>query len=462
MIPERIFGMNNAANVNSGKSQSTGSFEHNLDSGMSYYWDIDSLPANGSKQYAVLFSVYGAKDDTSAQHVIEDIKDTYYTVTWENEDHTPLFKQIVKQGDHPVYGGATPAKARYNEYSYTFSGWTDGTDTFGKDAVLPAVDGDVTYTATFAATQNKLFHEHSITLHGDIGVNFFLNVTPEEVDRGVTVKFRWGGDGKINRTSEYTLSADDYDSATGHYKAKCWVAAAEMTYNIHAVAWFEGHEYTRETDDYCVRDYGAEVLNPESEFSQSYSVSHPTEYAKLRELMIKMLDYGAKAQLAFDRRTNDLANNIFQTYNVGYTMTPVTADQIGEHTAARTPMKNSESVANVGLKYAGSSTVYLSKTSIRHYFTVENSSLFTDEVINADHGGFTYHTKDHGLYFELSDIPASKLDEQQEFKLGGESYYFSVLNYSQMVLNSTLPQADQDLAIATYWYNDAANTYFGD
>ena len=461
MIPERIFNMNTADNANSGRSQDSGSFDYGLDSGMSYYWDNIDLAANESKQYAVLFSVYGASNDASAQTVIEDIKDTYYTATFQNTDHSVLYRQVVKNGDSPVYGGVTPTKARHLSENYTFSGWTDGTDTYAANAELPEVTGDVTYTATYDVGTNKLFHEHSITLHGDIGVNFFLNVTHEEVERGVTVKFHWqDNEGKVNRNSEYTLSPDDYDSGTGHYKAKCWVPAAEMTYSIHAVAWFEGNEYTGETDDYCVKDYGAEVLNPDSDFSKSYGVSQPTEYAKLRDLMICMLDYGAKAQLAFDRKTGDLANNIFSTYGVTYSMETLTAEQIGEYTEANTPMKTSGS--SVGLKFSGSSVVYLSKTSIRHYYTVTDSSLFTEEVINADHGGFTYHTKDHGLYFELSDIPASKLDEPQVFRLGGEDYSFSALNYSQMVLDSSLPQADKDLAIATVWYNQAAKRYFGD
>ena len=461
LVPERIFNMNNADNANSGKSQASDSFDYGLDSGMSYYWDVETLEADQSKVFAVLFSVYGASDDSSAQNVITDIKDIYHTVTFENEDGTTLFKQVVKQGDRPVYNGAVPLKARFNEFSYVFSGWTHGVDSYASGYELPPVTGDVTYTADYSVIQNKLFHEHSITLRGDIGVNFFLNVTPREVDRGVTVKFHWQDDeGKVNRNSEYTLSADDYDPETGHYKAKCWVAAAEMTCNIHAVAWFEGNEYTGETDNYCVRDYGAEVLDPNSDFSVSYSASHPDDYAKLRDLMIGMLDYGAKAQLAFDRKTGDLANNVFTTYGISYSMTPMTAEQIGESIAQRTNMKTAGS--EVGLKYAGSSVVYLSKTSVRHYFTVSSDALFTDEVKNADHGGFIYHTKDHGLYYEYSDIPASKLDEQQIFSIGGRDYGFSVLNYSQMVLNSDLPQVDKDLAVATYWYNAAANEYFGD
>ena len=177
--------------------------------------------------------------------------------------------------------------------------------------------------------------------------------------------------------------------------------------------------------------------------------------------MICMLDYGAKAQVAFDRKPNDLANNIFSTYGVSYSMENLTAEQIGTRTTARTGMKD-ENISNVGLKYAGSSVLYLSNTSIRHYFTVEDDTKFSQGVIDADHGGFTYHTKDHGLYFEYSGIPASKLDASYDFTIGEQTYSFSVLNYSQMVLNSDLPQMDKDLAIATVWYNDAANTYFGD
>lgn len=78
-----------------------------------------------------------------------------YTITWKNADGTPLKEDTdISHGTSPVYNGATPTKASDTYYDYTFSGWTDGENTYGLSNTLPAVTGDVTYTATFTAIPN--------------------------------------------------------------------------------------------------------------------------------------------------------------------------------------------------------------------------------------------------------------------------------------------------------------------
>ena len=78
-----------------------------------------------------------------------------YTVTWNNWDDSNLETDTrVASGAAPSYDGATPTKTADNEYAYIFAGWTDGTTTYGLNDALPAVTGNVTYTATFEATPN--------------------------------------------------------------------------------------------------------------------------------------------------------------------------------------------------------------------------------------------------------------------------------------------------------------------
>ena len=66
-----------------------------------------------------------------------------YTITFEDEDGTELFSQLVEYGLMPVYSGETPVKAEDDQYTYSFRGW---------DPAIVEVTGDQTYTARYDQT----------------------------------------------------------------------------------------------------------------------------------------------------------------------------------------------------------------------------------------------------------------------------------------------------------------------
>lgn len=85
---------------------------------------------------------------------------TVHTVTWKDEDGTVLKTQQVNYGTMPSYGndGNEPMKEATAVEKYAFSGWTPE---------IAAVTGDVTYTATYAASpKTVLFVGESMMYYG--------------------------------------------------------------------------------------------------------------------------------------------------------------------------------------------------------------------------------------------------------------------------------------------------------
>lgn len=99
----------------------------------------------------------------------EELANYKFTVTWQNSDGTVLETKEYTAGETPSYTGATPTREADADYTYTFSGWTDGTTEYAADATLPVVSGDVTYTARYDAvtrTYDIVFHANGGTFSG--------------------------------------------------------------------------------------------------------------------------------------------------------------------------------------------------------------------------------------------------------------------------------------------------------
>lgn len=79
-----------------------------------------------------------------------------YHVTFYNYDAVSvLYEADVDYNANPVYGGVTPFRANTSAYSYDWTGWKQGTNTYGTSVALPVVKGDISYIATFEQTELK-------------------------------------------------------------------------------------------------------------------------------------------------------------------------------------------------------------------------------------------------------------------------------------------------------------------
>ena len=79
-----------------------------------------------------------------------------YDVKWIGANGAVLYHDEYGKGEIPQYSGATPEKPDDEQYTYTFAGWSDGTNTYGLEEDLPAVTGITVYTAVFTATEKEV------------------------------------------------------------------------------------------------------------------------------------------------------------------------------------------------------------------------------------------------------------------------------------------------------------------
>ena len=376
---------------------------------------------------------------TSVRNGILPVIVPTYTVTWQNEDGTVLEKdENVAEGTTPTYDGETPTKASTADYTYTFAGWTPE---------VTAVTGDATYTATYTETPKKLIAAHSISLDGNIGINFYIDPSAAGLQPGDTgtiqAEFSWAdGNALVNveaQSKEVAVTAENYKKEGDRIKVTCKVCVAEMTCGVNAK--FTLADKT-ESEVYSVRTY-CDVILGDSKSSD-----------KLVNLVKTMLDYGAKAQTQFGIKTNDLANK-----DVDYTMADVTSNMI-----TTTPSDMESGLDEYGLAYAGSTIVYLSETSMRHYYTIKDQTEFDKVRDNITFNGEKAEVKTKGnkIYFETTDIAAAALDTSYTLTIGTSDYNFAVLDYVRECMNAPqVPYSTLELVKATYLYNQAANNYFG-
>ena len=118
-----------------------------------------------------------------------------------------------------------------------------------------------------------------------------------------------------------------------------------------------------------------------------------------------------------------------------------------------------------GLSYVGSSVIYLSQTTLRHYYRITEPDRFTQEVrdgITFDGMATAYVERNGTIYFDKKDIAASQLDTEYVIEINGNAYHYAVLDYIARAYNdASASQIEKELAAAVYRYNAAANAYFG-
>ena len=352
----------------------------------------------------------------------------FYTVTWKNYNGDVLeIDENVNEGAVPSYDGETPTKPDDDVNTYEFAGW---------DPAVSVVTGNSTYTAQFTEVQKSLsvLVGHSISLDGDIGVNFYTLLS-DDIANSDTAYMHFTIPTGSGTTTQDVLVKDARQVTSGdktYYVFKCQVAAKEMTSVIKAQiidGENVGEEYT-----YSVKEY-ADYLLEHAEEREDWSNAVPIVKA--------MLNYGAYSQIYFDKNPTALAN-------AGLT------DR--EKALADVNISQADPIINLpdGVTFEGATLSLKSETTLSLYFTADSQPEFSC-------GDYTVEPVQNGRYYvaRIRGIAAKHIGDTFTLNVGSGSITYSPLNYIANALNGGTEDENLINSVkALYWYWQAADAYF--
>ena len=307
-----------------------------------------------------------------------------------------------------------------------------------------------------AALHTVEVYGSSLSLKGDIGLNFFL-IVPNELqeDAGAYVILKNTADEttqKLMISEASTRTVDDNGTQIKVYQFSVKLAAKQMTekvelrvYNgegeqVNLVNHTTGEDVTETGYLYSVQDYVDKVHEKSTE-------------KDLIALVDAMLDYGALAQIKFNNNTGNIPE-------VKANLDEVTADTLAKY-------QEKVTVGAVpGLTYYGTSLVTESTTEINVYFTPDEGSELADFTFKVGSKVYTPVEKDGKWMIKIPNIAAKDLDKTYTVTVStAEGTVVKVktcaLSYAYKVVNKGTDEALVNLVKGLYLYNQAANVYFG-
>ena len=315
--------------------------------------------------------------------------------------------------------------------------------------VMPAED--VRVTATF--TKVPIFVGHSLSLKGDIGVNFYVDPNGVAAEN-LSVSFTWGaGNETTVHLSELTAIAEGQEKA-GCYKLTANVAAKEMNDTVTATVYYGNTAIA--SNEYSVKQYCDTIL---ADTTSGYPDS-------LKDLVRSMLIYGAKAQAEFNYNTSHPADAGLGTY-------PLDAVDI----ATLGSYGSGADLSQFGLDFTSSCLVLQSKTSHKLYFDVTDEDALADTTITCGSQTLERGTNSNGFYVIIPNMAAKNVLKNYTVTFTHKDGTVAKLTvnagaYIRLVLDDTISSASLDLTdeqrntlkntvTALYWYSKAAEAYFG-
>ena len=302
--------------------------------------------------------------------------------------------------------------------------------------------------------------EVSLTLGGDIGVNFYIDV-PQYADiNGVctsvddqNVIARFKVDGKrIDATGTYVKAVGE----KRQYMFTCNVKAMEMSDTIGVKLIYKPGSGD-EVQIPLVTSEGNTISNETgyeySAMSYLEAVPQTDPDADLVGMVNAMKDYGEWNQVYFDHNASGIAPKDLSS--------KVNAQNLSGF------VPQTEGSMPVGLTDHTTSLVLNSTTDIKHYFRVEEGHSISEYMFMVDGEECIPVKADSRYYVRIPGIAAHKLGTQYILSVtdGTDSFaeVYSALSYCEIVLRklSDDPQNSDlcNVVRSIYLYNAAANQY---
>lgn len=273
---------------------------------------------------------------------------------------------------------------------------------------------------------------YSLSLSGDIGLNFFLDLSDTVTsDSGAKVRMTLP-DGTIDE-----IPVSSAVSGENGYQFTANVAAKEMASDVTAeVILSDGISVGTFTQS--VKGYADSML---SAASGTYS-------AETISLVKAMLNYGGYAQAYFNYNTANPAN--INLTSAEKSLSSVTDLSEYQYTVSGT---------DNGIRYSGSKLSLESETAVKHYFSLTGSKTI-DQYTFTVNGQTVVPAKSGDLYcITVNSISAKNLSEKYAVKVGGLTLNYSAMSYANSAMTRTSKAALQDVTKALYLYNQAALNY---
>ena len=332
--------------------------------------------------------------------------DVYYTALWEEEYFPMQFSVTYYLEGGNIDGDEGPITELYFEGEpinapndpvrdgYLFTGWSPEIDDN-----MPSCD--VEYYATWESAAPINIRRHSLSLNGDIGVNFYAEIP--NATSGAYAQFSVNGE---TVTAPIDLNNYYNDNGVTLYKFTCRVAASMIDTPISGMI-FNGDDASNPFT-YSVQDYLTEA--------QTAMAGN----ASFMALASALATYGYYANELFGTNPAFVQHALFDDSQFNRA-----------HAAYLAAFGAAITNTSEGVNYLGSSLLLRTETAIKHYFTLPAGKTLDDFTFLLGEGSdaveLTPVANGASFYVEIADIASARL---------GTPYLVTVIDGNGNIVNS--------------------------